>query len=70
MQLDTEKQYSSAQIAKDLSNIVGHHMDVNVYLFDYRTTITDKLANAVQIDLSKKILKRGEIRDIMAKVRK
>ncbi len=70
MQLDSEKQYSSAQIAKDLSNIVGHHMDANVYLFDYRTIITDKLANAIQIDLDKRILKRGEIRDIMAKVRK
>lgn len=70
MQLDLKKQYSSAQIAKDLSNIVGHHMDANLYLFDYRTPITDKLAEAVQIDLSKRVLKRGEIRDIMSRVKK
>ncbi len=70
MQLDTKRQYSSAEIAQDISNIIGHRMDTNVYLFDYRTELIDKLADAIGIDLSRRVLKRGEIRDIMAKVRK
>lgn len=70
MQLDTKKQHSSAEISHDLSNIIGHRMDTNVYLFDYRTELIDKLTDVIGIDLSRKILKRGEIRDIMARVRK
>lgn len=70
MQLDTKGAYSSAQIAEALSNIMGHNMDANAYLFDYRTDLTDQLAEAVGIDLSRQVLKKSEIRNIMAEVKK
>lgn len=70
MQLDTGKAYSSTQIAEVLSNIVGHRLDANVYHFDYRTDLSDRLADAVGIDLTAEVLKKGQIRDIMADVRK
>ncbi|MGN1325391.1 MAG: IS1634 family transposase [Candidatus Spyradenecus sp.] len=70
MQLDTGRAHTAAQIAQDLREVVGHRLDANAYLFDYRTDLTDELAQAVGIDLSKQVLTKGQIRKIMADVRK
>lgn len=70
MQADTNWQYSSTQISEALRNIIGHNLDTNVYYFDYRTDLTDLLAKNVGIDLTRRILKKGQVRDIMAKVKK
>ena len=50
MQLDTGRKYSAAQISEALAGVTGHLMDRNLYLFDYRTDLTDELAGAVGID--------------------
>ena len=70
MQLDTGRKYSAAQISEALAGVTGHLMDRNLYLFDYRTDLTDELAEAVGIDLSRQVLTRGQIRSIMADVKK
>lgn len=70
MQLDTGRKYSAAQISEALAGVTGHLMDRNLYLFDYRTDLTDELAGAVGIDLSRQALTRGQIRSIMADVKK
>ena len=70
MQLDTGRRYSAAQISEALAGVTGHLMDRNLYLFDYRTNLTDELAEAVGIDLSRQVLTRGQIRSIMADVKK
>ena len=70
MQLDTGRECTSAQIAEALKNIVGHRLDANAYLFDYRTDITDKLGDAVGADLTHQVLTKGQIRQIMADVKK
>lgn len=70
MQLDTGRKYSAAQISEALAGATGHLMDRNLYLFDYRTDLTDELAGAVGIDLSRQVLTRGQIRSIMADVKK
>lgn len=70
MQLDTGRKYSAAQISEALAGVTGHLMDRNLYLFDYRTDLTDELAGAVGIDLSRQVLTRGQIRSIMADVKK
>ena len=70
MQLDTGRRYSAAQISEALAGVTGHLMDRNLYLFDYRTDLTDELAEAVGIDLSRQVLTRGQIRSIMADVKK
>ena len=70
MQLDTGRRYSAAQISEALAGVTGHLMDRNLYLFDYRTDLTDELAEAVGIDLSRQMLTRGQIRSIMADVKK
>ena len=70
MQLDTGRRHSAAQISEALAGVTGHLMDRNLYLFDYRTDLTDELAEAVGIDLSRQVLTRGQIRSIMADVKK
>ena len=70
MQLDTGRKYSAAQISEALAGVTGHLVDRNLYLFDYRTGLTDELAGAVGIDLSRQVLTRGQIRSIMADVKK
>ena len=70
MQLDTGRKYSAAQISEALAGVTGHLMDRNLYLFDHRTDLTDELAGAVGIDLSRQVLTRGQIRSIMADVKK
>ncbi|MGN0076563.1 MAG: IS1634 family transposase [Parafannyhessea sp.] len=70
MQLDTGREHTSEQIAEALRGVVGHRLDANAYLFDYRTDLTDELAAAVGIDLSRQVLTRGQIRQVMADVRK
>ena len=70
MQLDTRRNYTAAQIARALGGVVGHRLDANAYLFDCRTDLTDELAQAVGIDLSKQVLTKGRIRQIMADARR
>lgn len=70
MQLDTGRRHSASEISADLAQVVGHHMRQNLYLFDHRTDLTDELADAVGIDLSRQVLTRAQIRSIMADVKK
>lgn len=70
MQLDTGRRHSAAEISSDLSQAVGHPMPRGLYLFDYRTDLLDELSAAVGVDLSRQVLTRGQIRSIMADVKK
>lgn len=70
MQLDTNFSYSTGQIAQAVRNIVGHNLDKNYYFFDYRSDITDELCKVTGIDLSRRIMSKGEIVKVMADVRK
>ena len=70
MQLDTNFSYSTSQIAQAVRNIVGHNLDKNYYFFDYRSDITDELCKVTGIDLSRRIMSKGEIVKVMADVRK
>lgn len=70
IQLDTNFLYSTTQIAQAIKNIIGHNLDKNLYFFDYRTEITDELCKVTGIDLSRRIMSKGEIVKVMADVRK
>ena len=70
MQLDCGGRYSAAEISEALRGVVGHRVDANMYLFDYRTDVTDDLGRAVGVDLSRQVLRQGQIRQIMADVKK
>ncbi|OUP05803.1 IS1634 family transposase [Collinsella sp. An2] len=74
MQKDAERTVgsrpSATAVQTALSNIVGHRLDENHWLFDYRTDLTDTLGEAVGVDLTRRVLSKGQVRDIMASVRK
>lgn len=61
---------SAAAVQEALSGIVGHRLDENHWLFDYRTDLTDALGGAAGVDLTRRALSKGQVRDIMAAVRK
>ena len=70
MQFDTDKKHSATEISKSLSQVVGHKMDANCYLFDYYNEVVSDLSKAVSVDLSKQMLTKSQIRKIMASVKK
>ncbi|OUP05648.1 hypothetical protein [Collinsella sp. An2] len=74
MQKDAERTVgsrpSATAVQTALSNIVGHRLDENHWLFDYRTDLTDALGGAAGVDLTRRALSKGQVRDIMAAVRK
>ena len=49
---------SADAISDALSNMVGHRLEKNVWYFDYRTDLTDRLRNAVSVDLSRQVITR------------
>ncbi|MCF0230762.1 MAG: IS1634 family transposase [Enterococcus sp.] len=69
MQLDTGQKYSARDISEAVRNIVGHKLDKNLYLFDYRTAITDELGEVLGINLAKQVLSKSQIREMLAQVK-
>ena len=61
---------SSGAVAEALSNMTGHHLDANVYHFDYRTDLTDALCEAVGIDLSREAMTKSQMNKVMSVVKK
>lgn len=74
MQLDVERSTgsrpSAGAVAEALRNMVGHHLDANAWLFDYRTALTDALCEAVGVDLSRRVMTKAQMRKVMSDVRK
>ena len=66
----TGRQYSSDRIADCLNRISCSEEQDNIYLFDYRSEISDAIGNALGIDFIKKRLRLGEIKHILAKSKK
>ena len=74
MQADVERatgsRPSAEAVSEALRNMTGRRLDANVYHFDYRTDLTDALCSCVGIDLSRRVMTRGQMRQVMADVRK
>jgi hypothetical protein len=50
---------SADAISDALSNMVGHRLEKNVWYFDYRTDLTERLCDAVGVDLSRQVMTRS-----------
>lgn len=70
LQKDLGNKYSTTNIAEALSQLVGHYMKENAFMFSYRNDLTDDISKASGIDLSRKILFSGEIADTVSKIKK
>ena len=70
IQKKTDYLYSPAILIDTMNKISCSYEDENLYLFDYRSTVSDALGEAFGIDFTNMRLNRGEIKKILASVKK
>jgi transposase len=70
LQKKTDKKYSAEIITDCLRQISCSNEYENIYLFDYRSQVSDAIGDAVGIDFTKKRLRLGEIKKILAQAKK
>jgi hypothetical protein len=66
LQKQTGRQFSSDEIIACLNRISCSHEQENIYLFDYRSKISDTIGKALGIELDKKRMLLSEIKNIVA----
>lgn len=62
--------YSARRIQDELSKACGSPEDGNVYLFDHYSDALEEISQAVGIDLSRRRLTRGQIRQLLGATKK
>ncbi len=70
IQKKTEYKFTPQQIIACLNNISCSLEDANLYIFDYRSTISDCIGEAFSIDFTNKRLLLNEIKNILASSKK
>jgi len=70
MQKKTGRKYSAEKIVSCLNSISCSNEQDNLYLFDYRSNISDAIGAALGIDFTKKRLTQVEIKNILAESKK
>ena len=62
--------YSFSRIACSLAQVSGTYISENWYIFDYADEVTEAVKENLEIDLSRRYLRLGEIRSILAHTKK
>lgn len=70
LQLNTNGKYSTKVLINEMQNITGTYIDKNYYMFDYFNEIVKDLGKTADIDFSKRFMTLGEIKKIVAEVKK
>jgi transposase len=70
MQKTLGRKYSTEKIVECLNKIECMHEQENIYLFGYRSEISDDLGKAFDIDFTKKRLRLTDIKKILGDVKK
>ncbi|HSW62732.1 MAG TPA: IS1634 family transposase, partial [Dissulfurispiraceae bacterium] len=70
MQKKTKRRYSTERIIECLNKIACSNEQDNLYLFDYRSEISDCIGDALGIDFTRKRLRLGELKNILAQSKK
>ncbi len=70
IQKKTGRIYSVERIVDCLQKISCSNEHENVYLFDYRSEVSDAIGEALEIDFTNKRLRLGDIKKILAGVKK
>lgn len=69
IQKKTNYAYSPAVLIEAMNNISCSHEGENLFLFDYRSPISDALGTAFELDFTKQRLSRSEIKKFLASVK-
>jgi len=70
IQKKTDRRYSAEKIIECLNKIACSNEQDNIYLFDYRSEISDAIGNALGIDFTRRRLRLSEIKNILANCKK
>lgn len=70
IQRKTGRLYSAERIVECLNKISCSNEHENIYLFDYRSEISDAIGDALGIDFTNKRLRLGDIKNILGQVKK
>jgi len=70
IQHKTGRMYSAEKIVECLNRISCSNEHENIYLFDYRTEISDAIGKALDIDFTNKRLRLGDVKNILAQAKK
>ena len=70
IQKKTKRRYSAEKIVECLNKIACSNEQDNLYLFDYRSEISDAIGSALGIDFTRKRLQLSEIKNILAESKK
>ena len=70
IQKKTDRKYSPEKIIECLNRISCSNEQDNLYLFDYRSRVSDDIGNSLGIDFTRKRLRQGEIKNILATSKK
>jgi hypothetical protein len=65
-----DNQFSVGKIAESLARASGSHIGENWYIFDYADEVTEALHRNLGIDLGKKFMTLGEIRQLIGETKK
>jgi len=66
----TDRRYSAEKIVQCLNRISCSHEQDNIYLFNYRSEMSDDIGSKLGIDFTRKRLQLAEIKNILAKCKK
>jgi transposase len=70
IQKKTGRRYSAEKIIECLNKIACSNEQDNLYLFDYRSELSDVIGDALGIDLTRKRLRLSDIKNILAQSKK
>jgi len=70
LQKKTGRAFSAEKLIDAMKRIACTNEENNLYLFDYRSVVTDAIGDAVGVDFRKKRRRLGEIKKVMGDVKK
>ena len=62
--------FNASQVANALRRMEGVHLQDNWYLFSYRNEVTDAIQQAAGIDVGRRVLSKGDVRQVMSQVKR
>ena len=70
LELRLGNKYSTPKIVESLNKASGSRLERNWYIFDYADEITEAITEILGVDLSRKYLKLGDIKNILGATKK
>lgn len=70
LEKQTDHKYSTKELVNEMNNISGTYLAENYYMFDRNSPIVQDLGELVGVNFTKRFMTLGEIKNILAKMKK